>query len=109
MATIFKGYRPRLARMMAAGNPELTRWMNTATFAKASTGHYMAWHSDDAHSVAVLPPGHPEGEECLWIEDWSGDASIDEAIRYVESGEFDSSDTQELNLWIQDPETGEWR
>lgn len=31
MATIFKGYRPRIARQMAAGDAEIMRWLGART------------------------------------------------------------------------------
>lgn len=109
MAFIFKGYRPRIAIRMAAGDKELDKWLMTATFAKASTGHYLAWHPDTPDQMAVLPPGHPSDKPCVQIESWEPGSKIEDLIEYVESGEFDRRPPGVLNLFIKDPETGDWK
>ncbi len=94
---------------MSGSDTVVDKWFDKATFAKASTGHYMAWRADEPSRIAVLPPGHPKGEECEWLEGWSDkDGGIEGATRYVESGQYDEEEPMELNLWIQDPVTGEW-
>lgn len=111
MATIFKGYRVRLAYMMSGSDTKADKWFDRATFAKASTGHYMAWRDDDPGRVAVLPPDHPKGEACRWLTSLSEDADIESAIRYIESGEFDeAAEHGVLNLFLTkvvDKATGE--
>ncbi len=102
MATIFKGYRPRIARQMAAGDAEIMRWLGAATFAKASTGHWMAWRPD---RVAVLPPCELP---CQWIESWGENDTIEDVIEFVESGLFDTEGPAVLNLFIENPVTGKW-
>ncbi len=67
MAFIFKHYRFRIAERMAADDKEIKTWLNTATFAKASTGHWLAWHADEPSQMAMLLPDHPKGEPCRWI------------------------------------------
>jgi len=108
MAFIFKDWRPRIAMRMAKGDKELMRWLNKATFAKTSNGYWLAWHQgDNVDRVALLPPEHPEGEECKWLESW-GNSTIETFIDYVESGEYEEEKNMVLNLQIQNPETGEW-
>ena len=108
MATIFKGYRPRIARQMAAGDAEIMRWLGAATFAKASTGHWLAWHEGEPDRMAVLPPNHPDGEPAYWLENWEDGRTIEQAIATVESGEFDRMPESVMNLFIENPETGKW-
>lgn len=105
MATIFKGYRPRIARQMAAGDAEIMRWLGAATFAKASSGHWMAWRDNSPDWVAVLPPG---GQPCQWIETWGENDTIEDAIEFVESGRFDTEGPAVLNLFIENLVTGKW-
>lgn len=110
MAMIFSGYRPRIALLMAesAKGPDLMPWLRKATYAKASTGHWLAWHDSELKTVAVLPPNHKEdGVELIWLEssEWS---SIEQVIEYVESGEFDKEPIMELNLQILNEKTGLW-
>lgn len=47
-------------------------------------------------------------KECQWIESWEGDYTVDMAFDYVESGRFEQDEPFVLNLFIQDPVTGEW-
>ncbi len=101
MATIFKGYRPRIARQMAAGDAEIMRWLGVATFAKASTGHWLAWHADKPDRMAVLPPNHPEGQQCRWIDAWDNEETIETGIKYVESGRFDSTPPATFNIELR--------
>ncbi len=108
MAPIFKGYRPRIARQMAAGDAEIMRWLGAAIFAKASTGHWLAWREDEAGKVAVMPPAHPEGQPCYWLEEWSRDSTIKQVIATVESGDFDRMPESVMNLFIENPVTGKW-
>lgn len=108
MATIFKGYRPRIARQMAAGDAEIMRWLGVATFAKASTGHWLAWHDGDVSKIAVLPPMHPEGLPAYWLESWESGHTIEQAMTTVESGEFDRMPESVMNLFIENPVTGKW-
>lgn len=105
MATIFKGYRPRIARQMAAGDAEIMRWLGAAIFAKASTGHWLAWRDNSPDQVAVLPP---DGQPCQWIETWGENDTIEDAIEFVESGRFDTEGPAVLNLFIENPVTGKW-
>lgn len=110
MATIFKGYRPRIARQMAAGDAEIMRWLGVATFAKASAGHWLAWHANKPDRMAVLPPNHPEGQPCRWIDAWDNEETIETGIEYVESGRFDTEGPAALNitlLEVRDRKTGQ--
>ena len=103
MAVTFKGYRVRLAYLMSGSDTKADAWFDRATFAKASTGHYMAWRPDDLSNVAVLPPDHPRGEPCRWLTRMADDADVDSAIRYVESGEFDEAGRDGvLNLFLEE-------
>lgn len=108
MAMIFQGYRPRIAMRMAAGDKDIRRWLGTAIFAKATTGHWLAWHEGDASKVAVLPPDHPEGKPGFWIESWEPDYTIEKAIEYVETGRFDTEEPEVLNMFIFNETTGKW-
>lgn len=107
MAFIFKDWRPNIARRM---NPDrsMSKWFNKAKYAKTSNGYWLAW-DDDLNRVALLTPDHPEGEECRWLESWDGNNTIETFFNYVESGEFEAEKDQVLNLFIEDPETGECR
>jgi hypothetical protein len=100
MATIFSGYRPRIALRMAAGNKEIKRWLDGARFAKTRNGYFVAWHENHPEQAAVLPPNHPEGEECLRIESWNDDDDIETAFEYIESGRFEEDDFSVMNLFI---------
>lgn len=106
MAIVFKGYRPRIARRM---NPDrsMDRWFTAASYAKTSNGYWLAWQGD-LDKVALLPPGHPVGEECKWLESWDMGNTIETFFDYVESGEYEEGKDMVLNLQIQNPETGEW-
>jgi hypothetical protein len=114
MAFIFKGHRPRIAMKMAKGDKKLSRWLNTATFAKSSNGYWLAWHNDDfLDKVAFLTPDHPDSEPCRWLESWDKDDTIQTTINYFESGEFESDEVEYpggfvFNRQILNPETGEW-
>lgn len=101
MATIFKGYRPRIARQMAAGDAEIMRWLGAAIFAKASTGHWLAWRADKPDRMAVLPPNHPEGQPCRWIDAWDNEETIETGIAYVESGRFASTPPATFNIELR--------
>jgi hypothetical protein len=113
MAYIFKDWRPRIDRRM---NPDrsMQRWFHDATYAKTSNGYWLAWREgDNLDRVAFLTPNHPDGQECRWLKSWDKDDTIETAINYIESGEFeadekDHSDGFVLNLFIKNPETGEW-
>ena len=113
MAMIFKGYRPRIAARMNPSHSE-DRWFTAATYAKTNNGYWLAWHQGDNLSrVAFLTPTHPEGEECRWLESWDKDDTIETAVNYIESGEFEQDEIDHpdgfvLNLFIKNPETGEW-
>ena len=106
MAFILKGYRPRIARRMNPSRSE-NRWFGIATYAKTNNGYWLAWH-DDLEKVALLPPDHPEGEECKWFESWDKDNTIETFFEYVESGDYEDEKDMVFNLFIQNPETGEW-
>jgi glutathione S-transferase len=106
MAFFYSGFRPRIANQMAAGDKEIMKWLAGCTFAKASTGHWLAWHADDLERVALLLPDHPEA--CRWMEYWEENPKIEDAIEYVESGAFETESGDVLNLFIQNPDTGKW-
>jgi len=114
VAFIFKDYRPRIAWRMAIDDKELKRWLNKATFAKTSNGYWLAWHqSDNLDKVAFLTPNHPDDQECRWLESWDKNDTIETAINYFESGKFEADEKEHpdglvLNLFIKNPETGEW-
>ena len=107
MAFIFTTTRPRIANKMAAGDKEVRRWMSFATFAKTANGYWVAWRKDAPSRMAVLPPDHPNGEPCLWLESWD-DTPVEEGINYVESGRFEEEEPAELNLRILNEATGKW-
>ena len=106
MAFIFKGYRPRIAMRM---NPSFSenRWFTAATYAKTNNGYFVAW-DDDLNRVAVLTPNHPEGEECMWFESWDKNDTIETFFDYIESSRCEDEKDMVFNLFIQNPETGEW-
>jgi hypothetical protein len=115
MAFIFKGWRPNIARRMAcSGDDKLKRWLGVARFAKTSNGYWLAWHEgDDVDRIEFLTPDHPEGKECQWLDSFDKNDTIETAINYIESGEFEEDDKNYpdgfvFNLFIQNPETGEW-
>jgi hypothetical protein len=96
MAQIVEKYPILIATRMACGNAEIATWLENATFAQASTGHWLAWKAQST-ILAVLAPDRAEGEECEWIE-LCDDDTIESAINYVESGEFDEAAYAELYL-----------
>lgn len=106
MAFIFKDWRPNISRRM---NPSRTmqKWFTVAHYAKTSNGYWVAWH-DDLEKIALLPPDHPENEECRWLESWDSNDTIESFFEYVESGDCEKSDGMVLNIFIQNPETGVW-
>jgi hypothetical protein len=108
MAMIFKGFRSNIARKMAKDDPELKRWLGVATFAKTSNGYWLAWHADDVGSILVLPPDDAPDQNCYWIDNGGKNDTLEAAIEYVESGQFAEDEPMVLNLFIQNPETGEW-
>lgn len=109
MAFVFSGYRPNIAWRMGASNKEIRDWlMLGAVFAKTSNGHWLAWRADDADRVMVLPLNHPKDEPGFWIDNLESDFTLESAIEYFESGEFDAEPPGLLNLFIEDPVTGKW-
>lgn len=106
MVFILKGYRPRIAMRMNPSHSE-DRWFTAATYAKTNNGYFVAWH-DDLDRVALLTPYHPKGEECKWLESWDKDNTIETFFKYVESGGYEDEKDMVFNLFIQNPETGEW-
>lgn len=110
MAFVFSGHRPNIALRMEAGNKEIRDWlMRGAVFAKTANGYWLAWRADDADRVMVLPPNHPKDKSGFWIENWETDFTLESAIEYFESGEFDANPPGELNLFIEDPVAGKWK
>lgn len=110
MAFVFSGYRPNISSRMSVGNKDIRDWlMLGAVFAKTSNGHWLAWRADDADRVMVLPLNHPKDEPGFWIENWETDFTLESAIEYFESGEFDADPPGVLNLFIEDSATGEWK
>lgn len=110
MAFVFTGYRPNTALKMAVGEKEIDSWlMRGAVFVKTSQGHWFAWRADDADRIMVLPLNHPKGEPGLWIDNLESDFTLESAIEYFESGEFDADPPGVLNLFIEDSGTGEWK
>lgn len=99
---------------MAKGDKELMRWLDKATFAKTSNGYWLAWHQgENMDRVAFLTPNQPDDEACRWLESWNNDDTIETAIEYIESGRFEADEREHpdgfvLNLFIRNPETGEW-
>ncbi|MDO5653122.1 MAG: hypothetical protein Q4G39_03355 [Brachymonas sp.] len=106
MALLLSGYQPLIAQRMAAGDKELLQWLDHATFAKAATGHFIAWRPDDPGRFVVLPPEHPTGTPCIQFESLDTDCTPEDTIEYVESGQFEADPPGELNICIEDPETG---
>jgi hypothetical protein len=88
MAFFFSGTRGRVGTKMAAGKKDVGQWLAGCNYAKASTGHWLAWHVSDPACVAILLPDHLDGEACQWIASRFKDASIENAVKYIESGEF---------------------
>lgn len=110
MAFVFAGYRPNIATMMEAGDKEIRDWlMRGAVFVKTIPGHWFAWRADDADRIMVLPLNHPKDKPGLWLENWDADFTLESAIEYFESGEFDADPPGVLNLFIEDSGTGEWK
>lgn len=114
MSMIFKYYRPRIAGMMLAATPDdkrkdLQKWLYVATFGKSSNGYWLAWHDDEQNTVLVLPPKDSPDKECHWAESWDNNDTIETAFNYIESGKYAEDEPMVLNLFIEDPETGECR
>jgi hypothetical protein len=107
MAFKYTKTMPRIGNRMAAGNREISDWLIGARYCKTSNGYWLAWHEKRDGRIALLEPNHPEGQECYWLENL-GDDTIDSAIQYVESGEYEKDGFSVLNLQILNPETGEW-
>jgi hypothetical protein len=93
-----------IASQMADGDAEITEWLKRATFAEASTGHWLAWRVDSPDLIAVLSPDHVEGDKRHWLDIWD-DETLETAIARIESGEFDRVEAMELNLFIDEPES----
>ncbi len=96
MSQIVENYPILIAARMACGNADIATWLENATFAQASTGHWLAWKAQST-ILAVLAPHRAEGKECEWIELWDND-TIETAMSYVESGEFDEAGYAELYM-----------
>lgn len=109
MAHIYKTFRLLIAQRMAADDEERD-WLKTATFAKTANNYWLAWQGNDLGRTAFLSPDHPKDQPARWLESWDKDDTVDTLITYVESGaiERDSPDGLVLNIFIQDPVTGEW-
>lgn len=110
MTFVFSGHRPNIATPMASGDKEIRDWlMRGAVFVKTSQAHWFAWRANDADRIMVLPLNHPKGEPGLWIDNLGSDFTLESAIEYFDSGEFDADPPGVLNLFIEDPVTGEWK
>ena len=109
MAHIFKSPRMLIAERMADTDEDRV-WLKTATFAKTDNLYWLAWQGADPSRAAFLTPDHPKDQPAEWLESWDADNTVEKLIAYVESGEIerDVSDGYVLNMFIQDPETGEW-
>lgn len=94
---------------MACGNPPIEAWLDNVRIQQTSNGYWLAWHDDGKpiDQVAMLEPDHPEGQECKFFSSWDDDNSIQSFVDYFENEHPEEGD-QVLNLFIQDPETGEW-
>lgn len=103
MAFFYKKHRIQFAKKMSAGDNELFNSLCKANFAKTNNKYLIAWHSHD--EIFVLPPNHPINEQCESLFDCS---SIDEAIAYIESGEYVCDSSMVLNLFIENPITGKF-
>ncbi|SDJ27591.1 hypothetical protein [Pseudomonas abietaniphila] len=99
MATITHKYNLAVANQIAGNDQEIADWLQGATFAEASTGHWLAWHGDLPDRIAVLSPDSVPGENRYWMYPEDGE-SVDIAIARVESGEFDETEVSELNIHI---------
>lgn len=86
---------------MAADDSDLFKSLSKANFAKTDNQYFLAWHEPD--EITVLSPHKPESCDTLF-----GFGSIDEAVTYVESGEYAKDSKRVLNLFILNEETGEW-
>lgn len=101
---------------MAAGDPDNEAWLKDVALQQPQNGYWLAWHKGDhAHvdRVALLTPDHPIDEGCRWLDSFDKNYTIDTAIDYIESGKFEADEEEYpdgfvFNLFIQNPETGEW-
>lgn len=109
MAFIFKDSRPNIGWKMAAGDKELSKWLYNATYAKTANGYWIAWRKDIPDQAVILSPNHPKDQPAPMLDDWDDNPSLEGWIEYVESGEFEREPPEVLNLFIEDPETGEWK
>lgn len=107
MAFIFGGYRPQIAWRMAAGDDDLLRWLQRASFAKTSTGHWLAWRADEPDRAVILQPDHPADTPALSLDDWEPNPTLERWLEYLETGELERNPPGVLNLFIEDPVTGE--
>ena len=103
MAFFYTTTRPLVKNRMAAGNDIISRTLTHAKYAKTSNRYFVAWITPD--EIAVLPPDHPKETECEWL---NGFETIEEAVRFIESGEYAIEPVKVLNLFILNEETGKW-
>lgn len=107
MAHIYKTHRALIAARMAT-NDEDRKWLSTATFAKTDNGYWLAWQPGDLSRAALLGPDHPKTEPCRWLESRGKNDTVEGLVEYVASGQLERDGPMELNILIQNPETGEW-
>ena len=79
-------------------------WLNTATFAKTSNNFWLAWHTDDLSTICALAPGKDAAE---WIDSFEPETPAS-WIEYFEGDGYKTQPVGVMNLFIQNPETGEW-
>lgn len=113
---VYSKQQKEILRHMAAGDPDNEAWLKDVALQQTQNGYWLAWHKGDhAHvdRVALLTPDHPIDEGCRWLDSFDKNYTIDTAIDYIESGKFEADEEEYpdgfvFNLFIQNPETGEW-
>ncbi|PPD44362.1 MAG: hypothetical protein CTY16_12015 [Methylobacter sp.] len=101
---------------MAAGDPDNEAWLKDVALQQTQNGYWLAWHKGDhvhVNRIAFLTPDHPIDEGCRWLDSFDKHDTIDAAIDYIESGKFEADEEEYpdgfvFNLFIQNPEAGEW-
>ncbi len=108
---VYNDKQKDILRRMAAGNPDIEKWLEGVTLTETQGGYYLAWHRDFISPwekwrpkkaitrVAVLEPDHEEGEHCEWLES-DGKPDIRPFVDFIESGRYAKTRPSALNLFI---------
>ena len=88
---------------MAVSDDE-RKWLSTAIFAKTNNGFWLAWHPDDFSTICALVPGKDTAD---WIDSFEPETP-ESWIEYFQSDGYINQPVGVMNLFIENPETGEW-